>query len=148
MKMAGGVRVGVVMVTNKTDSTLATDSLQSHLVSSISSGTVEAVPLTASSPDSVTAEAKQKQCDYVIYTDVSEVKKPSTAGRIGSIISRKSGSMGKYEANLKYRLFPIGDARPLLQSDSSGQEDGSAEAAVSSALDREARMVLSAVRKR
>jgi hypothetical protein len=148
IKMPRGARVGVVMVTNKTDSTLATDSLQSHLVSSISSGTVEAVPLTASSPDSVRAEAKQKQCDYVLYTDVSEVKKPSTAGRIGSIISRKSGSMGKYEANLKYRLFPIGDARPLLQSDSSGQEDGSAEAAVSSALDGEARMVLSAVRKR
>jgi hypothetical protein len=147
-KAASGVRVGVVMVSNKTDASLATDSLQQSLVSRLS-GSVDAVPLTSSSPEAVTAEAKQKQCDYVLYTDVSDVKKPSTAAKIGGFIGRKSGagSVGKVEANINYRLFKIGAPTPAVQSSSQGKDDLSADAAVSSALEGEAKSVLSAVRK-
>ena len=148
-KAASGVRVGVVMVSNKTDANLATDSLQQSLVARLSGGNVDAVPLTSSSPEAVTAEAKQKQCDYVLYTDVSDVKKPSTAAKIGGFIGRKSGagSAGKVEANINYRLFKIGATTPAVQSSSQGKDDLSADAAVSSALEGEAKSVLSAVRK-
>ena len=148
-KSASGIRIGVVMVSNKTDASLATDSLQQSLVARLSGGSVDAVPLTSSSPDAVTAEAKQKQCDYVLYTDVAEVKKPSTAAKIGGLIGRKSGagSVGKVEANINYRLFPIGATTPALQSSSQGKDDLSADAAVSSALEGETKSVLSSVRK-
>ena len=148
-KAASGVRVGVVMVSNKTDANLATDSLQQSLVARLSGGNVDAVPLTSSSPEAVTAEAKQKQCDYVLYTDVSDVKKPSTAAKIGGFIGRKSGagSAGKVEANINYRLFKTGATTPAVQSSSQGKDDLSADAAVSSALEGEAKSVLSAVRK-
>ena len=148
-KPASGVRVGVVMVSNKTDANLATDSLQQSLVARLSGGNVDAVPLTSSSPEAVTAEAKQKQCDYVLYTDVSDVKKPSTAAKIGGFIGRKSGagSAGKVEANINYRLFKIGATTPAAQSSSQGKDDLSADAAVSSALEGEAKSVLSSVRK-
>jgi hypothetical protein len=149
-KSAGGVRVGVVMVSNKTDASLATDSLQQILVSRISGGSVDVVALTSSSPEAVTGEAKEKQCDYVLYTDVSDVKKPSTAAKIGGLISRRSGagSVGKVEANINYRLFPTGATTPTLQSSSQGKDDMSADAAVTSALDGEARAVSSAARKK
>jgi len=109
-KAASGVRVGVVMVSNKTDANLATDSLQQSLVARLSGGNIDGVPLRSSSPEAVTAEAKQKQCDYALYTDVSDVKKPSTAAKIGGFIGRKSGagSAGKVEANINYRLFKTG----------------------------------------
>jgi len=148
-KAASGVRVGVVMVSNKTDANLATDSLQQSLVARLSGGNVDAVPLTSSSPEAVTAEAKQKQCDYVLYTDVSDVKKPSTAAKIGGFIGRKSGagSAGKVEANINYRLFKTGATTPAVQSSSQGKDDLSADAAASLALEGEAKSVLQAVRK-
>jgi hypothetical protein len=149
-RSAGGTRVGVVMVSNKTDATLATDSLQQSLVARLNGGNVDAIPLTSSSPEAVTAEAKQKQCDYVLYTDVSDVKKPSTAAKIGGFIGRKSGagSGGKVESNINYRLFQTGATTPALQSSSQGKDDLSADAAVSSALDAEAKSVLSSLRKK
>jgi len=148
-KAASGVRVGVVMVSTKTAAILTTDSLQQSLVARLSGGNVDAVPLTSSSPEAVTAEAKQKQCDYVLYTDVSDVKKPSTAAKIGGFIGRKSGagSAGKVEANINYRLFKTGATTPAVQSSSQGKDDLSADAAASLALEGEAKSVLQAVRK-
>ncbi|HKF58351.1 MAG TPA: hypothetical protein VKJ45_23105 [Blastocatellia bacterium] len=148
-KAASGVRVGVVMVSNKTDASLATDSLQQSLVARLSGGNIDGVPLRSSSPEAVTAEAKQKQCDYVLYTDVSDVKKPSTAAKIGGFIGRKSGagSAGKVEANINYRLFKTGATTPAVQSSSQGKDDLSADAAASLALEGEAKSVLQAVRK-
>lgn len=148
-KQAGVLRVGVAGLNNKTGEAISTPGLVEKLRSSISDANVEAVALDAVSPGDAEAEAKQKECDYILYTEITSVKKPSTASKVGGILGRRAGIGGgdKYESKIDYRLVPVGSSgTPILTSSSSGKETGAVEAAVSAALDREARDVVNAVK--
>ena len=70
-KQPGTIRIGVVQINNKTDHSVSTESLRERLIGGIQGSNIEAVPLNASSPGEADVEAKQKQCDFVLYTDIS-----------------------------------------------------------------------------
>src|ERR671920_29406 len=70
-KQPGAIRVGVVRVGNKTTQSIDAGTLRGTLIAAISEGGVEAIPLDETAPDAAQAEAKQKECDYVLFTDVS-----------------------------------------------------------------------------
>jgi hypothetical protein len=148
-KRAGVVRIGVIPPSNKTDKQVGIDALRAQLVSALSSGNVEAVALDASSPGGMEAEARAKECDYVLYTDIVSVKQ-SAASKIGGFLGRATGaSDGKerHEARVEFSLVPAGSSAPLLESNATAKEDGTADAAVASALRRQAQLVAAKVRK-
>lgn len=150
-KRAGVVRIGVIAPSNKTDKQIGIDALRSQLVAALSNGNVEAVALEANSPGGLEAEARAKECDYVLYTDVVALKQ-SAANKIGGFLGRATGVGGgdakeRHEARVEFSLVPAGSSAPLLESNATAKEDGSADAAVASALRREAQLVAAKVRK-
>lgn len=149
-KRPGTIRVGVVQINNKTDHSVSTDSLRERLIGGIQGSNVEAVPLNATSPSEADAEAKAKQCDFVLYTDISTLKL-SAAKKLGGMLGRAtgvgSGGAEKTESKVEFKLFPVGDSAPRLQSSASGKEEGD-DASAGAAVDTEAKQVSAAVKKR
>ncbi|HLL74779.1 MAG TPA: hypothetical protein VK421_05900 [Pyrinomonadaceae bacterium] len=148
-KRAGVVRIGVIPPSNKTDKQVGVDALRAQLVAALSTGNVEAVALEANSPGGLEAEARTKECDYLLYTDIVSLKQ-SAASKIGGFLGRATGAgdgKEKHEARVEFSLVPAGSSAPLLESNATAKEDGTADAAVAAALRREAQLVAAKVRK-
>lgn len=147
-KQPGMIRVGVAGINNSANGSVSLATLRGQLVGSISDSNVEAVALEASDPSAADAEAKTKDCDFVLYTDLSALKQ-SAAGKVGGMFGRVTGVGGlqKYESRVDFRLVPVGGSAPALESNANAKEDG-ADASVSAALEREAKAVTAAARKK
>lgn len=147
-KAPGALRVGVVRINNKTDRGVSVESLRLRLISEIEESGVEAVGLNATSPGEIEAEAKARQCDFILYTDIAALK-TSAAKKIGGMFGRAAGVGGidKTEAKVEYRLFAVGETSARLQSAAAAKEEGD-EASAGTAIEQEARMVSAEVRKK
>jgi hypothetical protein len=144
----GTMRVGVAQINNKAGRPVSEDSLRARLVGQIEGTGIEAIPLNATSQSEAEAEAKAKQCDFVLYTDLSALK-TSGAKKLGGIFGKATGvqGMGQTEARVDFQLFAVGENSPRLQSSATAKEDGD-EASAGVAIDTEARTVSSEVRKK
>ena len=144
-KAAGVLRVGVVTINNKSNKPVSLDTLRDRLVSSIESSGVDAVPLNAISQAEAEIEAKAKQCDFILYTDIASLKSSKLGGMFGRVTGVEGAS--KTEAKVDFKLFAVGEASPRLQSSASAKIEGDEESA-GNAIDTEARQVVAAVKKR
>jgi len=146
----GAIRIGVVQLNNKTKTSLPMEELRGHLVGSLSNAGIEAVPLNAISLTEAQAEAKEKQCTYILLTDISSLKAASAGKKLGGLLGRATGvdtgNAGKSEAKLDFKMFATGSSSPKLSSSESGKEDGD-EASLSAALEREAAAVVAAAQR-
>lgn len=149
-KKPGTVRIGVVQINNRTPNSVSTESLRERLIGNLQGSNIEAVPLNASSPGDADVEARAKQCDFVLYTDIASLKL-SAAKALGGMLGRAtgvgSGSVGKTESKLEFRLVPVGENAPRLQATASGKEEGD-DASAGAAIDAEAKAVSSAAKKK
>jgi hypothetical protein len=149
-KRPGTIRIGVVQINNRTDHSVSTESLRERLIGGLAASNLEAVLLNASSTAEADAEAKDKQCDFVLYTDISGMK-VSAAKRIGGMLGRAtgvgSGGVDKIESKVEFKLIPVGENSPRLQSSTGAKEEGD-DASAGSAIDAEAKMVSAAAKKR
>jgi hypothetical protein len=144
-KSSGSLRVGIVPLNNKTNRTVSRETLRQRLIGQIQATGIQAVPLNAESQSAAEAEARAKQCDYILYTDISALKAPKLGGMFGKVTG--VGGTGKTDARLDFKLFAVGESSARLQSSSSGKEDDE-DTSVGAAIDIEARAVTEAVRKR
>jgi hypothetical protein len=101
-KKAGVIRIGVVTV--KADKTaegmnaanLAT-AVQTTLQEKLKAPNVEAVPIQATVLNQIEAEARQKECDYLVYTTVSHKKGGGGFGNVfGSTAAQIAGATVPY----------------------------------------------------
>lgn len=145
----GAIRIGVVQLNNRTRGSLATDELRGQLVADISNAGVEAIPLNAISLSEAQAEAKEKQCAYILLTDISSLKTASAGKKLGGLLGRATGvdpNAGKSEAKLDFKLFATGSSAAKLSSTEMGREDGD-QASLTAALEREAAAVVAAAQR-
>src|ERR1043166_4603322 len=91
------------------------------------------------------AEAKVKQCDFILYTDLVTLKQNKLGGMFGSITGVQGGA--KTEAKLEFKLFGVGESSPRLQSNASAKLEGD-ENSAGSAVDAEARAVAVEAKKK
>ncbi|MEP6568420.1 MAG: hypothetical protein ABJC10_01495 [Acidobacteriota bacterium] len=149
-KAPGSIRIGVAQINNRTDHGVSQDSLRARLLSEIQDGGLEVVPLNAISPREAEAEARAKQCDFILYTDLTGLK-TSVAKSVGGLLGRAtgvgSGAAGKTEAKVEFQLFAVGDSAPRLKSSATAKEEGD-EASVGHALEQEANQVSAEVRRK
>jgi hypothetical protein len=147
-KAPGVIRVGVVRINNKTDRGVSEESLRERLIGGIQGNGIEAVGLNATSPSEAEAEAKTRQCDFILYTDIATLK-TSAAKKIGGMFGRVAGVGGidKTEAKVEYRLFAVGETAARLQSAAAAKEEGD-EASAGTAIEQEARIVSAEARKK
>jgi len=144
-KRPGMVRVGVVSINNRTDRQISTESLRQRLIAEIDGAGVDAIALNASSATEAEAEAKAKQCDYILYTDVTTLKSSAAKKLFGRVAG--VGGVDKTEAKIEYKLFAVGDGSPRLQSGASAKEEGD-EASAGTAVSQEARAVTAEVKRK
>src|SRR5687768_765459 len=78
---------------------------------------IVAVPLRGGTPDEVQAHARETQCDYVLLSEVAEVKKPA-GKKFGGLMARTGlvNQKEALEARVDYRLVKTGEASPVMAS--------------------------------
>jgi hypothetical protein len=149
-KAPGAIRVGVVQINNRTDHAVSAETLRARLLAEIQESGVEAIPLNAISPGEAQTEAKAKQCDFILYTDLTALK-TSAAKKVGGFLGRAtgigSGGVDKTEAKVEFQLFAVGETTPRLKSAGTAKEEGE-EASAGHALEQEANQVSAEVKKR
>jgi hypothetical protein len=125
-KAAGATRVGVADIGNRAGKDLGGGSPRDQLVSELLNNKVDAVSLMGATAAEIEAAAKKLEADYILYTDVAEVKKAGGGG-LGGLVSKASSITGggnKLEAKLDYRLTPIDGSKPLLAASAKGTNGG------------------------
>lgn len=147
-KAPGTFRVGVVPINNRTDRSLSLDTLRQRLISGIIGGGIDAVPLSGISAAEIEAEAKARQVDFILYTDITTMK-TSAAKKLGGFLGRAAGVSGidKTESRVDFKLFAIGETAPRLQSSATAKEEGD-DASAGASVDSEASKVSSEVKKK
>lgn len=148
-KRPGVIRVGVAPISNRAGREVSAESLRAQLVNGVNGSDVEAVPLAAADQAAAESEARQKQCDFILYTDLVALKQ-SAAGKMGGMFGRVAGAVtggDRYESRVEFRLVPASGGAPQLESNATAKEEG-AEASVGAALEREAKAVAAAARKK
>lgn len=149
-KGAGVVRVGVVKIKDLTGQYLPTDNLRINLMSEITKRNMEAVPLDAEAPhETVLAEAREKQCDYVLFTDANQVKDPGSGGLPRTAVPRGvSLSSDQYQALLDITLWKVGKPQPVPKDLPIAEDaDQFGVNAVMAAFEKEAEKVAEQVKK-
>jgi hypothetical protein len=117
-KAAGVVRVGVVKIKDMSGQSLPTDNLRLNLMSEIGRHQLETVPLDAETPHAdVEAEARSKDCDYIVYTMPTQVKEPSSGGLPATSVPKGVVlDPAKYQALTDITLYKVGKPTPELKN--------------------------------
>jgi hypothetical protein len=115
-KTTGVVRVGVVKIKDMTGQSMPTDNLRLNLISEIERNKMEAVPLDTDAPYAdVEAEARAKQCDYIVFTVPTAVKDPNTGGLAPASIPKGATlDPAKYQAVTAMTLYKVDKPQPEL----------------------------------
>jgi hypothetical protein len=113
---------------------------------------VDAIALDKTTDPEIHAEALEKKCDYVLYTNLSSITQSAQAkvgGAFGKATGAGSGRGGKFESKLDFRLYPTADhpGKASLVSNASAKEDMSAEDTTAEALKKESQAVMEQIGK-
>jgi hypothetical protein len=148
-KSSGVVRVGVVKINDKSEQYLPIDNLRINLMSEVTLRQMEAVPLDAEGDPSIAAEAKSKDCDYILYTDASQVKDPDSGGIVlPAALKGVSLDKAKYQALLAITIYRVGKPLPeLKQAPLAADGDRMGVNAVMAAFEKEADKLAEQVKK-
>ncbi len=116
-KAAGVLRVGVVPIKDSTGQSLPTDSLQLDLLSEFSRNKIDTVVLSTDTPlKDVESEAREKQCDYFVYTVPTVLKDPNTGGLApASLPKGVKLDPANYQALTLITLYKVGKPVPELK---------------------------------
>jgi hypothetical protein len=116
-KTAGVVRVGVVKLKDMSGQYLPTENLRINLMSEITARHLEAVPLEAEAPEKdVEAEARAKQCDYILYTIPAQVKEPGSGGLPAPLVPKGTTlDRAKFQALTAMTLYKVGKPLPEIK---------------------------------
>lgn len=135
-KKPGVTRIGVLEPVNtSTRGTMQTRALRQELVTRLTKGQTEALPLNGSSPEAIAADMSRLQCDYVLLAEVTEVKS-SKPGKVGGLMKMASGGgppKDKHEVKATYRIFPA-DGSATVKSSGEVKADNGGGFGLGSAL--------------
>jgi hypothetical protein len=147
-------RIGVAQVRSVVSQTLGTDGWQQELVNDIDFLGGKGVVLSSdpNDRDATLEEAKQRNCDYVVFTTVNNYKSVSVGQKIGSVLSGGGlggvggTGQGRVEISAQVEVFQPDNVTPILNgSDDFRQNDPDGTAR--GLMHTEARDVMLQIRK-
>lgn len=147
-----GIRIGIAPINNKTTASFSADQVRGKLIElfdGMNSIKVEAIPLDSRELPDLDREARQKQCSYILVTNVNGLKEPSAKRKLGGFLGRAAGvptNAGTFESSIDYHLYQVGKASAVLDSTSESKEGGDAEDSIGLATTREVSLVMGLVR--
>jgi hypothetical protein len=148
------LRIGIAQITSAVSASLETDGWQQELVNDLGFLGAQGVILNSDANDreATMAEAKDKNCDYAVFTTVTNFKSASVGEKIGSVLNRGSlgaiggTGQGRVELSASVKVFQPDNVVPILDATSDfRQNDPSATA--TGLLHTEAREVMLQLRK-
>src|SRR5208337_46960 len=98
---------------------------------------VQAVPIEASGGDQVSAEAREKNCAFVVFTTVTEAH--NEGGETGK--PGQTTNIPQYYTTVEYKLYRVSDATVVASGSAKAQDIGSQGDVVQQALDNVAKKV-------
>jgi hypothetical protein len=133
------VRVGVTVLGSA--SGITAETARDQLVKTLNKqkkSPVQAVPLTASAGNQISEEARQKNCQFVVFTDETEAHaEAQTQGKPGV-----NTNIPEYHATIEYKVYRISDpATPVATGSAKAHDIGSQGDVVKQALDNVAKKV-------
>ncbi len=132
------VRVGVTVLGSATGITGAAG--RDRLVKALNKqkkSPVQAVPLEASGGDQISAEAREKNCAFVVFTTQTEAHGQShITGKPGF-----EANVPSFHATVEYKLYRLSDATPVASGSVKAEDIGSQGDVVQQALDNVAKKV-------
>jgi len=111
-KSPGSIRIGVLEPANKTSHAILMPQLREHLVGEFHAAPFEALALAGVSVADVQPEAARLGCDYILFTEVADIK-TSKPGRVTGLLKRTAGEDSTrdiHEVKLDYKLYAVGGA--------------------------------------
>ncbi|HEV3062800.1 MAG TPA: hypothetical protein VGY48_31425 [Vicinamibacterales bacterium] len=134
-KRAGALRIGVVDPATTGGRDVSSTTLRTTLLRSMNippdhgAGlSFEAVPIQGATPADLEQDAQAKACDYVLTSDLAELK-TSKPGKIGGFLKKASGEPAPasdvYDARVDFKLFSLADRqKPLLAANAKASSGG------------------------
>lgn len=178
-KKSGVVRLGLAAVkTGKVgegmNATELAAAIQNTLTEYLKAPRIELVQIEAKLPSAIDAEAKQKECDFVIYATVSHKKgggfgkmlgglssvvsrvgygSSNVAGQVASVTIQSAAAMSgniksKDEITLEYKLTPAGDATPAVANTLKAKATSDGENIISPLIEQAAQTIVNAANKK
>ena len=108
-KQAGRIRIGVAPPGDRSGKGVSADTVRGDLLENFSNKPFEAVPLSAGSLEEQQAEARKKECDYVVRAELGSLT-TSAPGKIGGLVRRASGGGTPteiHEAGVAIEVIPL-----------------------------------------
>jgi hypothetical protein len=168
------VKVGVPVMKNAAGRSLPGNLERDRLVAALNQQKpdkkthlkVQGIPLEGMTPDEVGDEAKQKNCDYVVYTTLIELQS-STDPNIprqqpgtmpGTVQTNPGGTWGRvppgggnlnpeYRATVEYRLYRAGNPSAIAGAPFSNHQVADEETVVSQVMNEIANKVWGEIKK-
>jgi hypothetical protein len=111
-KKPGVVRVGVAPIGNKTDQSFDSGVMTGALADTLSDSDYDIVAISGDTPAVRLADARDKDCDFVLENTVSELKRPS-----GGILGKIQNTSGEeITAKVDYTLVAPGQPKPVMSN--------------------------------
>jgi hypothetical protein len=115
-KLAGMIRIGVAPAGDRSGKGVATDTIRSGLLEDLNNRPFEAIPLSSTTPEEQQAEARKKECDYLVRPELGTLT-TGNSGKVGGLVRRASGGGNPteiHEAGVAMEVVPIAatTARP------------------------------------
>jgi hypothetical protein len=161
------IRVGVPVMKNNSSRTVPITQARDRLVRSLNDEKpdkklhvrVQGVALDGTSPDEVVSQGTAKNCDYVVYTTLIElrtqgdpVQRPSTieitpGAKRGARDPESEAMNPEYQATVEYKFYRTGDRAAISGAPFWNEKAISEIDAVSQVMDRIANSVFADVKK-
>jgi hypothetical protein len=110
-KRAGIIRTCAASVASKAEYSVSLNALSDALVISLGDAGLDAVRLSARTPADERTEVQSRECDYVLTTEIGDVRKPGKG-----MLGRVSGTTEGFGAKVDFRLIAPGSKSPQLAS--------------------------------
>ena len=124
-KKPGTLRVGVPEVTNKTSQPADTRALRTRIISELEQQKIEAIPMAAGTPAELDARARELGVDYLLMSDVTELKVSKPGGFTKMLkATAKEEARDITEAKLTMQLVAPGSNKPRVSKNSTGKDGG------------------------
>ena len=127
-KQPGVIRIGIVDPIDKSGRTMSMPRLRGGLIASLSKAPFEALPVGGATPADLDRDAAEKACDFILVTDIAELK-TSKPSKVGGMLRKVSGDANGvsevHDARVDYKLYAVGDqTKPKIVASAKASSGG------------------------
>ncbi len=121
------VRIGVVPIQDHQGRSLHFGAIDARFAGLLRGQGVEVTPLRFQPAADVDHQAREAHCDYVLYTDIVDIRKAGGAQFVKAVHGALNPDAPRgrdiYEAEIELRLFSMDEAQPKLATSVTGRTD-------------------------